>query len=197
MKSVFCFLLLLLGATAYAQEATAPKKDISRIDFTALPDFDANNVSFRGLYLGMSKEEAIQKLNSFKEFTWKYDDFNTLSRSASSPAQMRIYVDMKDKAGLDDPAVLYLQWEEGVPGMHAMVFYKALAPMLAGNAKKLFTPDALKEDCNCRKALKGTPVKETDDIGINTYSFPKQHLSLISMGEPGSSESVWFKFTED
>ena|SRR5438067_1526371 len=192
MKTLLCILLLAISATTYGQQPGAPI-DMAATDITAMPDFDGAKVFFRGLRLGMSKAEAIQKLKSFQDFTWYFDSYNTKSESPASKAQMRIYVKLKDKTGVDDPDVLYLQWLDGKPGMDALVFYHALIPGLKGGTVKLFTTDALDASSDCRKFLRGEPVKETDNIGITTYTFPAQHFQLISMPD-GGKEMVWFKF---
>ena len=194
MKIIFSLLLLAVATTARAQQ-NMPMPDMAKTDITAMQDFDGANVCFRGLHLGMSKEKAIQKLDSFNDFTWDIDAYNTKSVDPANNAHMRIYVHLKNKAGVDDPTVLYLQWEEGKQGMHAMVFYKAVAISLAGRTAMLFTDKALDASCVCRKFLRGEPVKTTDNIGVNLYAFPLQHFYLISMSSGfGGGEDVWFKF---
>ena len=195
MRTYLCLLLLAFATTSHGQYNTA-WPDMAKTDITTLKDFDGAHVSFRGLHLGMSKEQAIAKLNSFKDFTWKIDAYNTKSSSPTSNAQMRIYAHLKDTRGVDDPAVLYLQWEEGKPGMYALVFYEAVAPSLTGNTKKLFTSAALEATCDCRQFLHGEPEKKTDNLGIKLYAFPEQHFQLISMSSFGSGEDVWFKFIQ-
>jgi hypothetical protein len=196
MKTLLSALFILLTVIVFARQMPDRRTDIATTDFTTIAGVVAADLSFRGLCLGMSKEEAIQKLNSFKDLNWKFDDFNTTSKSTESFSQMSISVDVNSKAESGDPVALYLQWEDGIPGLNAIVFYKALSPLLAGNAKKLFTPDALDGSCDCRKFLNSELQKETDEIGITTYHLPKQHFSLIYMMEPGNKEQIWFKFMQ-
>jgi hypothetical protein len=195
LRTIFCVVLLSIATTSHGQYNTE-WPDMANTDITTLKDFDGAHVGFRGLYIGMGKEEAIAKLNSFKDFTWKIDAFNTKSVSPTSNAQMRIYAHLRDTRGVDDPAVLYLQWEEGKPGMYAMVFYKAIAPSLAGKSARLFTPAALDAGCECRAFLHSEPKHSKDNIGINIYDFHDQHFQLISMSSLGSDDDVWFKFIQ-
>src|ERR1044072_6447014 len=76
--------------------------DMATTDITELADFDAANVLFRGLRLGMSKAEVIEKLKGFTDWTSYFDKYNTRSESPTSAKQMRIYVNLKNKAGVDD-----------------------------------------------------------------------------------------------
>jgi hypothetical protein len=189
-KAIALITLMAFSTVAWSQTG---RTDMAKEDITAMEHFDGASVSFRGLYLGIGKEEAIAALNKMADYTWNIDAFNTKSVSPTSDAQMRIYVSVKDKAGLDDPAVLYLQWEQGKRGMNAMVFYKALSRTLPTSTATLFTSKALDPACSCRKFLKGDPINAVDNIGIHTYSFPQQHFQLISMKGDGAEDDVWFK----
>lgn len=185
-------LAVLIGTTLCRAQSQAPLPDMTKTDITALSDFDGARVAFRGFHLGLGRQAAITKLNAMKDLTWDFDAFNTPSQSPASTTEMRIYVHLKNTAGVKDPAVLYLIWDAGQKGISSIVFYKAAEPMLAGNTGRLFTTDALDKACTCRQFLNGEAEETKDNIGITLYRYKAQHFELISMPDEGG-RMVWFK----
>ena len=192
MRKGLIFLMALCSMAAFAQE---PVYDMTKTDITKLENFDAAQVNFMGLHIGMSKQEALDVLNSMTQLTWVYDDFNTKSKDPKSTDEMRIYVNRIDDAQSEKKQeLLYLTWNPGSTELNRLVFYKDAASLMKGDTKNLFSMEALKAGTPLTSFLHGYPVKKE---GITTtYSYTNQHFATIYMKDFDGTEKVWFCFTE-
>jgi len=194
MKIFFASLLTLLVVTASAQPTGMA--EFSKTDITKLADFNGNNITYFGLRKGMSKAEAVKILNTLKQFTWKYDSWNTPSEDVNSKTETRIYVTLADKTGFEDDATaLYLQWEKNNPKMSTLIVYEAGGKYAIGDTKKLFTTEAISGNADFLGFLKDKP-KVIDEKYTTSYAYPSQHFSFTSYVNTESKLMVWINFTD-
>lgn len=192
MKFGLTLILSFLFSAIFAQ---TPVQDLVTTDITKLSDFDGNKISFFGLKKEMTRQEAIDKLNSLKQFVWEYDLFNTKSENPNTTGETRIYVNLIDDNNREEKlSLLYLIWDEGAVGMSSIVFYKDAGRYMTGENKKLFTPEALIPGNPLTRFLRGTP-KKTEGITTN-WAYPDQHFIFIKYKDTKGEEKTWFKFAD-
>lgn len=170
--------------------------DITQKDFTQITNFNANNASFKGFKLNMSKAEALENLKQQTAFSWEYDEYNTKSKDPLSNAEMRIYVsDFVDGKPVD---LLYLIWDEGSANLSGISFYEACSKYLIGNAKNLFTNEATNVSSPCLNFTTGQPVVASSSTGVNTKQYLLNSITLITYSSQYSKipnkMQYWFKF---
>ena len=190
MKAILTSLCLIFCLAAAAQEV-----ELNKTDITTLSNFDGNKASFFGLKKGMTKAEAVKTLNALRQFTWKYDQWNTKSEDVNSLTETRIYVSLAEKSGDDDPTVMYLLWDNNKKGMTGLVIYEAAIPYVIGNTQKLFTTEAISGEATFNGFLKTKPVI-IDETYTMSYSYPAQHFAFTSYKDLDGKIKVWINFSD-
>lgn len=193
MKFSCLFLLITLQLSLQAQNAkpAVNNLELTTTDITKQKNVNGLNISFFGLKMGMSKADAIKKLDGLAQFKWEYDEFNTGSKETTSTEQMRIYVHLAAGEGANTQTVLYLIWKPGSAGMSSLVFFIDAALFVVGNTKKLFSKEPIKSSGKYLSFLTETPVKTTTSYGVTTWVYKNQHFKRISNQDDDKTET-WF-----
>jgi hypothetical protein len=186
------FVLLLLSF--FSCTALLAQYDLRTTDITKLKNFDGNTISFFGLHKGMTKQEAVAKLNEEKQLTWYFDSYNTKSEDINSTEEMRIYVNMIDNSqGEKSLELMYLIWKPGATTMSSMVIFKDAAGFTTGGTKKLFVKSAVKPKAPLLAFLHSVPVKKG---GItNTWHYAAEHFTVVTMNDAADADA-WFEFAD-
>lgn len=186
--------LILLTGIALSSQAQVPagKLDFTKEDITQMKKFDARAVSVYGVYLTMTKAEAVAALSRDKSIYWEYDGFNTTSEETTSTTETRIYVYNRKADGEKGSSILYLIWNDGDLSLDRIVFFLDIKPKAVGDTKKLFSLDAVdRESAFYKRFLVKADKHKNEDYTISD-EYRSKKLQVIQYKRSGEPNDIYF-----